>query len=72
MARKAIHIRNILAKLGHKQLPMLIQTDNTTAEAIVNNMVQTKQTKATEMRFHWLRNQDLQKQLCIYWRFRVT
>ena len=52
MAREAIHIRNILAKLGHVQPHTPIQTDNTTAEAIINNTVQLKRTKAMEMRFH--------------------
>ena len=37
MARKAFHIDNILAKLRHKQLRTPIQTDNTTAEAIISN-----------------------------------
>ena len=68
MARKTIHIRNILAKLGHKQPRTQIQTDNATAEAIINSTVQPKQTEAMDMRFHWLRNQSLQKQLRIYWR----
>ena len=68
MARKTIHIRNILAKLKHKQPRTPIQTDNTTAEAIINNTVQPKGTKAIDMRFYWLHDQSLQKQLHIYWR----
>ena len=68
MAREAIYIRTILAELGHKQPRTPIQTDNTTADAIVNNIVQPKQTKAMDMRFHWLRDRELQKQLRIYWR----
>ena len=68
MACETIHIRNILAELGHKQPRTPIQTDNTTAEAIINNTVQPKQTKAMDMRFHWLRDRTLQKQLRIYWR----
>ena len=68
MAREAIYIRTILAELGHKQPRTPIQTDNTTANAIVNNIVQPKQTKAMDMRFHWLRDRELQKQLRIYWR----
>ena len=66
MARKTIYIHNILAKLEHKQPRTPIQTNNTTAEAIINNTVQPKQTKAMDMRFHWLHNRALQKQLCIY------
>ena len=68
MAREAIHIRNILAELGHVQPRTPIQTDNTTAEAIINNMVQPKRTKAMDMRFRWLRDRSLQKELRIHWR----
>eukprot|EP00804_Cyclotella_cryptica_P001050 CCRYP_008350-RA/>CCRYP_008350-RA protein AED:0.51 eAED:0.46 QI:0/0/0/1/0/0/2/0/161 len=45
-ARKAVEERNILQELGHKQPPTPIQTDNSTAEGIVNNRVQPKRTKS--------------------------
>ena len=61
MARKAIYIRIILDKLGHKQPRTPIQTDNSTAKGIINNTVQPKQTKAMDMRFYLLRNRELQK-----------
>ena len=67
-ARKAVEIRNILDELGHKQPPTPIQTDNSTAEGIVNNRVQPKRTKAMDMRFHWLRDRANQKQFRFYWR----
>ena len=68
MAREAVYIRQILQELGHKQPRTPMQTDNTTAEAIVNNRVQPKRTKAMDMRFHWLRDRELQEQLRFYWR----
>eukprot|EP00804_Cyclotella_cryptica_P003266 CCRYP_010499-RB/>CCRYP_010499-RB protein AED:0.45 eAED:0.44 QI:0/-1/0/1/-1/1/1/0/186 len=67
-ARKAVEERNILQELGHKQPPTPIQTDNSTAEGIVNNRVQPKRTKAMDMRFHWLRDRANQKQFRFYWR----
>eukprot|EP00804_Cyclotella_cryptica_P002577 CCRYP_010410-RA/>CCRYP_010410-RA protein AED:0.12 eAED:0.12 QI:0/0/0/0.5/0/0/2/0/1280 len=67
-ARKAVEIRNILNELGHKQPPTPIQTDNSTAEGIVNNRLQPKRTKAMDMRFHWLRDRANQKQFRFYWR----
>ena len=67
-AREAVYIRQILQELGHKQPRTPIQTDNSTAEAIINNKVQPKRTKAMDMRFHWLRDRELQQQLRIYWR----
>ena len=63
-AREAVHIRNILEEMGHPQPPdpTPIQTDNSTADGVVNNKVQPKRTKPTDMRFHWLRCRMAQKQ----------
>ena len=59
-ARKAVEERSILEEI--------IQTNNSTAEGIVNNHVQPKCTKAMDMRFHWLRDRANQKQFRFYWR----
>jgi hypothetical protein len=68
MAREAVYIRIILDKLGHKQPPTPLQTDNSMAEAVTNGKVQPKRTKAMDMRFHWLRDRECQQQFRIYWR----
>lgn len=60
--RKAVYIRNILMAMGHKQPATPIQTDNLTAEGVINNKIQPKQTKAMDMLFHWLRDQETLKQ----------
>ena len=67
-AKKGVEERHILTEMGHPQPPTPIQVDNSTAEAIVNNRVQPKRTKAMDMRFHWLRDRQTQKQFRIYWR----
>jgi len=67
-AKEAIYIRTILEELGHTQPPTPIQTDNSTAEGIINSKVQPKRTKAMDMRFHWLRDRETQKQFRFYWR----
>jgi hypothetical protein len=67
MALKAVYIRIILEELGHIQSPTPLQTDNAMADGIINGKVQPKQTKAMDMRFHWLCNQECQRQFCIYW-----
>ena len=54
MAREEIYIRVILEEMGHKQLPTPVQTNNAMEEAVTNGKVQPKQTKAMDMRFHWL------------------
>ena len=68
MAREAVYIRIILEELGHKQPPTPLQTDNAMAEAVTNGKVQPKRTKAMDMRFHWLRDRECQRQFRIYWR----
>ena len=67
-AREAVHIRNILGELGHEQPPTPIQTDNATAESVVNGRGVLKQTKAMDMRFHWLRCRMVQGQFRFFWR----
>jgi hypothetical protein len=68
MAREAVYIGIILEEMGHKQPPPPLQTNNLMAEAVINGKVQSKQTKAMYMQFHWLRDQECQQQFQIYWR----
>ena len=68
VAREAVYIRIILEELGHKQPPAPLQTDNAMADGVINGKVQPKQTKAMDMRFHWLQDQECQEQFRIYWR----
>jgi len=68
MACEAVYIRIILEELGHKQPPTPLQTDNTMADAVINGKIQPKLTKAMDMRFHWLRDCECQRQFRIYWR----
>jgi hypothetical protein len=68
MAREAVYIRIVLEEMGHKQPPTPLQTDNAMAEAVTNGKVQPKRTKAMDMRFHWLRDRECQRQFRIYWR----
>jgi hypothetical protein len=66
-AKEAVHLRQILKEMGHPQPRTPIQTDNTTAEGVINNKIQPKRTKAMGMHYHWLRNQEAQGQFNIYW-----
>ena len=67
-AREAVYLWQILVEMGHPQPPTPIQTDNTTAEGVVNHKIQPKRTKAMDMRFHWLRDHEQRQQFRIYWR----
>jgi hypothetical protein len=60
MAREAIYIRIILEELGHAQPPTPLQTYNAMADGVINGKVQPKQTKAMDMRFDWLCDQECQ------------
>jgi hypothetical protein len=58
----------MLTKMGHPQPQTPIQTNNTTAEGVINHKIQPKQTKAMDMCFHWLCNREAQGQFRIYWK----
>jgi hypothetical protein len=66
-AKEAAYLRQIVTKMGHLQPRTPIQTNNLTAEGVINHKIQPKQTKAMDMRFHWLCNRDTQGQFQIYW-----
>jgi len=67
-SREAVPIRHLLEEMGHKQPPTPAQVDNTTALGVVKNTIQPKRTKPMDMRFHWLRCRQNQKQFRTYWR----
>jgi hypothetical protein len=67
MACKPAYIRITLDELGHVQPPTPLQNDNEMADGVINGKVQPKQTKAIDMRFHWLHNWECQRQCRIYW-----
>jgi hypothetical protein len=50
-----------------KQPPTPLETDNSTANGIMNKTVKQKQSKAIDMRFCWLQDQVEQGQFKIYW-----
>jgi hypothetical protein len=66
-AREAVPQRTTLAEMGHKQPQTPMQTDNTTALRVVNNYIQPRHTKAMDMRFHWLREREAQRQFRFFW-----
>ena len=66
--KEAGYIKNILEEMRHPQPPTSIQTDNATANGVVNNIIQPKQMKAMNMGFHWLRDKMNQAQFRFHWR----
>jgi hypothetical protein len=66
ICREAAPAHHTFEFLGHPQPPTPIQTNNTTALGIVNNMV-IKKLKAMDMKYHWLWDRISQKQFRHYW-----
>ena len=67
-AREAVHMRRILHEMGHPQPRTPIQTDNSTAEGVINSKIRPKRTKSMDMRFEWLLDREQQGQFKIYWK----
>jgi hypothetical protein len=61
-AKTAVSIQRTLEELGHPQPCTPIQTDNSTAHALLTNKILPKALKAMDMRFHWLCCRSVQDQ----------
>ncbi len=68
-AKEAVHLRCILQEMQHHPQPQTpIQTDNLTAEGVINSWVRPKRTKSMDMHFKWLLDREQQGQFKIYWK----
>jgi hypothetical protein len=67
-AKTAVSIQRTLKELGHPQLRTPIQTNNSTAHALLTNKILPKTLKAMNMRFHWLHCRGAQDQYQFYMR----
>jgi hypothetical protein len=67
-AKTAVSMRTMLEESGHPQTQTLMQTNNSTAHALLTNKILPKVLKAMDMQFHWLRCRDAQGQFRYYWR----
>ena len=65
--QNTIYLRKLLSILGHKQIPTPLKTDNSTAASFVNDMIKQKRSKSWDIRFHWIREQQLQNNIKVYW-----
>jgi hypothetical protein len=67
-AKTAVAMRQTLEEMGHPQPRTPIQTDNSTAHALLTNRILPKALRAMDMRFNWLRCREAQGQYRFYWR----
>ena len=65
-AKAAVSMRQTLEEMGHPQPLTPIQTDNSTAHALLTNRIRPKALKAMDMRFNWLRCREAQGQYRFY------
>ena len=61
-----------LEEMGHKQQPIPMQTDNTTAHGVFTNNISSKNLNSMDMHFHWIRCRATQGQFQHYWREGAT
>jgi hypothetical protein len=54
--------------MGHLQTPTPIQTDTSTAHALLTNKILPKELRAMDMKFNWLCCHEAQDQYQFYWR----
>jgi hypothetical protein len=65
--KDAIPLRIALKEMGHPQPATPIECDNTTAVGIVNDPLRQRRSKAMDMRFYWIKDQQQQGQFQLYW-----
>jgi hypothetical protein len=66
-AKEGAVLRTTLEELGHKQPPIPMETDNTTATGYSNVTIKQKLTKAMDMHFYWIKDRVKQGQFNVYW-----
>ena len=66
-AQTILHLRVLLEAIGHHQSPTPLKTDNSTASAFVNKSLRQRKSKSWDMKFHWLRDKELQKLIRVFW-----
>ena len=66
-AQEAVPFITTLEELGHKQRPVSLRTDNSTANGIMNQRIKRKRSKAFDMRFYWLVDRISQGQFKVDW-----
>ena len=66
--QEATVIRRTLEEMGHPQPPTPIQVDNTTAKRFIDGTLKENRTKSIDMKYHWLKDRQQQRQFNFYWK----
>jgi hypothetical protein len=60
-------IHHILTEMGHEQNPTSVQTDNSTANGIINKTIKQQRARALDMQYYWVRDRVKQGHFHIFW-----
>ncbi len=66
-AKEAEELRTTLADLGYSQPTTTLISDNKCATGLVNRQIRAKDSKAFDMRWHWIQDRVAQKHFNITW-----
>ena len=66
-AKAMVPLRQALIEMGWPQGKSPIQTDNSTADGVINNTIVPKRLKSMDLRLHWLRCREAQGQFRVFW-----
>jgi hypothetical protein len=66
-AQSGAPLRVTLIEMGHTQPPTPLCKDNSAAFGILNKTIKHKQSKAMDMRYHWLTERVRKNQFDVYW-----
>ena len=68
-SKQAIPIQRALSILGHKQPPdgTSFKMDNAVTHGFIHSNIRQRQSKAWDMRYHWLREKDTLNAFRYYW-----
>ena len=66
-ARAMVPLRQALIEMGWPQGKSPIQTDNSTADGVINNTIVPKRLKSMDLRLHWLRCRKAHGQFRFFW-----
>jgi hypothetical protein len=66
-AKEGMNVIKSINIIGHPQPRTPLLTENLTTFRIVSRKMKQRRTKAIDMRFYWLKNQEAQKQFIMFW-----
>ena len=67
-AQTILHIRILFEALGHIQPPTPLKIDNRTANTFSHTkFLRQRKSKSWDMKYHWLRDRELQKLMYVFW-----